>query len=186
MPKKTLKIEEYGLNDDVIALRKKGLSYQKIADKLNEKYQTTINYMDVKRFLDKHYLEIAKEVSRDDSVKKEALKEFNEITKQLKILTDEMWDYFNKLKMQDELDPTMISAANQLLKLLSAQYKLLSGVVHSQKPTVNQKISIINITDSIDKMMMKLKEYGYIIVKLGDTEEDKKLRKILEKKRLIV
>ena len=180
---KKLKVESYGLGDEVIKMRQDGISYAKIADKLNEKYQTPFNFMDIKRFLDRHYTEMSKEVIKDEKAKEEAIQEFRAINKQLDFLMKEMWIYFKKVKERNDVSPKMISAAGQLLRLLETRHKFLQPVVSSKKPTVKQKINIIQITDNIETIVEKLKSLGFVVI--NEKLLDEKLKERLKRKRIL-
>ncbi len=184
MVKKKLKVETYGLQDEVLKLRKEGLAYQKIAEELNKKYYTRFNHMDIKRFLDKYYMQLAEEVGQDEGIRSKAIKEFNMLNKQLDKLMKEMWEYFEKVKLNDEIDPKMISAANQILKLLEARHKFLGTITQSKRPTVQQKINIVQITESIDSIVEKLKQLGFVVAKPEDLDE--KTKEKLKKKKLMI
>jgi hypothetical protein len=189
MPRKKLKIEVMGLGSEVSELRNKSESYMKIAEILNKKYTLSLNHMDIKRFLDKHLDAIVTDVAMTDEGREKSMAEFNEIVGQMKKLTSDMWEYFNKIKATDFSDSAVPAAANTILKLLETEHKLLDRVIEKPRvATINQKISIVAITDDIDKMVQKLASLGYVVVKKPEQEDSEITNafEILRKKRAIL
>lgn len=107
MPTQT-KIEKYGLEEEVLAMRKAGLSYSAIAKELKRRYPEIedlkdINKMSIKRFLEKYLTkEYEEKLERGESPVRDIYTEFKEKMRKLIARTEEQ-----NLKIEGLLDKAL-------------------------------------------------------------------------------
>lgn len=167
MPKTPTKIEKFGVGSRVTTLRARGLSYQSISQQLKKELDIDVDWQGIRNFLQK-----VKNVSaivthkRQSLITKEAEERF-EIINDTKKLKDEMWNFFEDLKLRQQ-DAQVIKCANHILENLKTLGKMLGLLKeHEYKVTYN----IIDLAPKINQILIEQRKRGSLVCrKCGSTD----------------
>jgi len=158
-------------------LRLEGRGYNFIADRLNTEYDLGITFMDVKRFLSKHTIEIGMVVEQSEELKKLTKEEILSTGEQMRRINVELWDLVNEAKIMlkeikedDEhgfLDkvPAIRTVGDILTKLLhqlDIQTKYLQSL--GTTTTKTKKTASILESTKVISYLKTLEDQGYVKV----------------------
>ena len=170
-PLKATTIEKMGLQSEDFDLKKAGMGIRKIVEVINDRHGTQVSYFHIDHFLKRNGEKMQYYLSDDKEARNIAKKELNETIEDMQKLRKEAWDFLERLKKDEDLSMRTPVAINTLLKVIESLGKIVGNVAESTKPTIEQKVNILNLTQNIDKSIAYFENKGYIMIKKDEFDK---------------
>jgi len=161
--------------DTLQKLRLEGRGYKFISNRLNTEFDLDITHMDVKRYLEKHTVEVSMVVEQSKELRELAKEEILSTSDQMQAINKELWDLVTEAKLMlkeikddDEHDfldkvPAIRTVGDILTKLLH-QLDIHTKYIQSlgSTTTTTKKTASILQTTKVISQLKNLEDEGYI------------------------